>query len=183
MKKLGIYLTTLALALSMTACGNTGGGSGKFTPQGETLTSEGGNISVMAPSAEYDMWKGIDWKIDLKYSNDSIEIAVREREKSMFYVRPGYWRQGASYKTVDDLEAKLKNGTYINEGPYPYDRGEEIAIANVKLWDLTNDNTPKNHQYVLIKGDKVFGIQTYLGDEEYREVYDNVLKQVVLTVE
>ncbi|MCL1853342.1 MAG: hypothetical protein FWF88_10000 [Peptococcaceae bacterium] len=183
MKKLGICLAALALALSMTACGNTSGGSNKFTPQGETLTSQAGHFSVMVPSAEYDVWNGINWEINPKYSDNSIEIAVRERGTSSFYVRPGYWKQGASYKTVEDLEAKLRNGTYIKEGPYPYDKGEIVTIADVQLWDLTIDNTPKNHQYVLIKGDKVFGIQTYLGDDEYREVYDNVLKQVVLTVD
>ena len=156
-----------------------------FAPQGVEVTSKSGALSVLAPSDEYEMWEGIDWRVDLDYSDNSIYIRYVVSGSDRFYVRPAVWPFSGKYDTAELLEAALASGEYL-EWSSSYGRIESVTVEGVELWDCTTDENPApdaHHQYIVFKDGKTYGIQATCNKEEFREVYENLLKQVVLTME
>lgn len=188
MKKLVLVVIAIAMAFSLTACGgsaNTTSGNSEptkavFTPQGEKVTSKNGGISVLAPTAGNEMWQGIDWTVDLNYSDGSINIKAKDVE--LLYVRPSIWNlQGQKYDTAEKWEAGLASGEY--EEWSSYSKVEPVTIEGVVLYNCIDDPPKKELQYITVKNGNVYGIQARCNKEEHREAYENLLKQVVLTIE
>lgn len=191
MKKLVLVVIAIAMVFSLTACGSsTDTPTDKaepakqvFTPKGEKVTSQGGTVSVLAPTNGDEMWQGIEWNVDPNYSGDSIMIKVKDLDLDLVYVRPSIWPvKGQKFDTAEKLEAALASGEYA-EWYKDYGTVEPVTIEGVVLYNRKDNGSSKQTQYIMVKNGNAYGIQARCDDETYREVYEKLLKQVVLTIE
>lgn len=190
MKKLILVLLTIVMVFSLAACSSSSNtpadksepAKAAFTPKGEKVTSKGGTVSVLAPTNGDEMWQGIEWQVDPNYTDNSIYIAAKDLG-SLLYVHPSIWvTLTGKYDTVEKMEAALASGEYA-EWYKDFGTVEPVTIEGIALYDRKTNSSPKQTEHLMIKDGKVYGIQSRCDDEAHREVYENLLKQVLLTIE
>ena len=182
-KLIALLLASLMVfgIIFLAGCGGGGGSSEPaFEPQGETVSSLAGTLSVLAPSVDYDMWKDIDWDIEPK--ENRVEMGYYRSGDSVFYVDPATTKLSGKFDTLEKLETALEDGSYAewlgDSEVVKVEVGEFVLYDKVKL-----ENDPNPHEFIFIKDGKVFFIDAYCKDEDYLETYDNLLLQVLMTVE
>ena len=151
-----------------------------FVPQGDEISSTAGTISVLAPSDAYDMWKDIDWRITPSENNIVIDYSINGYTR--FYVKVSATKPAGKFDTIEKLEAALQSGDYAEWASY--ESTDTVTIGDHVLYDCVKaDKLEYYNHYIMIKDGKFIIIETTIPMEEFREVFDNLVLQAVMTVE